>query len=151
MKSFIIILAITGIGFQIGSAQYGSEQRAKMQERIESQRVAFITQKLDLSPDESAKFWPILNEYKKVQKEKREEILPGKPLKQLSEAEAEELIEKNLALELEMVEIKRDYFNKLKEVIPPSKIILLVQMEKEFNRQVLEKIRQRQGQGNLRN
>ena len=51
MKNFILCLAIVGIGFQIGAAQrYGPEQRAKMQERIESQRIAYITQKLDLTP-----------------------------------------------------------------------------------------------------
>lgn len=148
MKNFILCLAIVGIGFQIGAAQrYGPEQRAKMQERIESQRIAYITLKLDLTPDESAKFWPVFNEFKKVQKAKRDEAMPGKPLKELNEAEAEEMIEKRLAMEEEMVEIKRDYFKKLKEAIPATKIVLLVQIESEFNREVLEKLRQRQGQG----
>jgi len=148
MKSFILCLVLVGIGIQIGSAQrYGPEQRAKMQERIEAQRVAFITQKLDLTPDESAKFWPLYNEFKKLQKTKRAEIMPGKPLKELNDAEAEEIIEKRLTMEEEMVDIKRDYFEKLKEVIPSTKIVLLVQVELQFNREVLEKLRQRQGQG----
>ncbi|RLD22188.1 MAG: hypothetical protein DRI69_02010 [Bacteroidetes bacterium] len=148
MKSFILCLAIVGIGFQIGSAQrYGPEQRAKMQERIESQRIAYITQKLDLTPDESAKFWPVYNEFKKLQKGKRAEVMPDKPLKELNEAEAEEMIEKRLAMEEEMIELKRDYFKNLKEVIPSTKIVLLVQIESAFNREVLEKLRQRQGQG----
>ena len=148
MKNFILCLAIVGIGFQIGSAQrYGPEERAKMQERIESQRIAFITQKLDLTPDESAKFWPVFNEFKKVQKDKRAEAIPEKPLKELSEAEADEMIEKRLAMEEEIVEIKREYFKKLKEIIPATKIVLLVQIESEFNRHVLERLRQRQGQG----
>jgi len=148
MKSFILCLALLGIGIQIGSAQRnGPEQKAKMQERIEAQRVAFITQKLDLTPDESAQFWPVYNEFKKVQKSKREDIMPGKPLKELNDQEAEEVIEKRLAMEAEMIEVKRDYFNKLKKVIPPTKIVLLMQVEMEFNREVLERLRQRQGQG----
>ena len=148
MKSIILCLTFVGIGFQIGTAQqYGPEQRAKMQERIESQRIAYITQKLDLSPDESAKFWPVYNEFKKTQKAMRDEAKPGKPLKNLNEEEAEEMIEKRLATEEEMIHLKRDYFKKLKEVIPSTKIVLLVQIETAFNREVLEKLRQRQGRG----
>ena len=148
MKSFILCLILVGLGIQIGSAQRnGPEQRAKMQERIEAQRVAFITQKLDLTPDEAAKFWPLYNEFKKLQKTKRAEIMPGKPLKELNDSEAEKLIEKRLTMEEKMIEIKRDYFKKLKEVIPTTKIALLFQIEMEFNREILEKLRQRQGQG----
>ena len=65
----------------------------------------------------------------------------------MSEAEADEMIEKRLAMEEEIVEIKREYFKKLKEIIPATKIVLLVQIESEFNRHVLERLRQRQGQG----
>ncbi len=148
MKSLIISLIIISMGVQIGYAQrYGPEQRAKMQERIEAQRVAYITQKLDLTPDESAKFWPLFNEFKKLKKFKRDEFMPGKPLKELNNAEAEEVIEKRLAAEEEMIGVKRDYFHKLKEVIPATKIVLLVQIEVEFNREVLERIRQRQEHG----
>jgi hypothetical protein len=147
MKSYIICLVILGIGIQTAFAQQGPEQRAKLQQRIESQRIAFITQKLDLSPDESAKFWPVYNEYKKVQKAKKKEIVPDKPLNKLTNDEAENVIEDYLALDEEMIELKRDYIKKLKEIIPPTKIVLLVQVEMEFNRVVLEKLRQRQGQG----
>ena len=141
-------MTLFGLAVQIGSAQrYGSQQRAKMQERIEAQRIAFITQKLDLTPDESAKFWPVYNEFKKVQKSKRDEIIPDKPMSELNETEAEEIIGKRLAMEEEMIETKRDYFKQLKEIIPSTKIVILIQVEAEFNREVLQRIRERQGQG----
>ena len=149
MKNFIICLALVGIGIQNGSAQMpGPEQKAKMQERIESQRVAFITQKLDLTPDESAKFWPVYNEFKKVEKDKRKELMPGKRLNQLTDDEAEELIEKRLTMEEEMIEVKRNYYNDMKKIISPTKIVRLAQAEMEFNREVLAKLRERRDQRN---
>ncbi len=150
MKTYIICLVISVLGIQTGWAQQGPEQRAKMQQRIESQRIAFITQKLDLTPDESAKFWPVFNEYKKIQKAKKKEIVPDKPLEKLTNEEAEEVIEDYLGLDEEMLSLKRDYIDKLKDIIPPTKIVLLVKVEMEFNRVVLEKLRQRQGQGSGR-
>lgn len=152
MKSFIICLVIVGIGFQLGSAQRnGPEQRAKMQERIEAQRVAFITQKLALTPDESAKFWPLYNEFRNAQKSKREALRPNVPINQLSDSEADKLIDKQLTTEIELVELKRTYFGQLKDVISSQQIVQLGQIEMEFNRGILEKLKQRQGQGPNRN
>ncbi|MCB0665633.1 MAG: hypothetical protein KDC80_07420, partial [Saprospiraceae bacterium] len=36
-------------------------QERPVQERIEAQRVAFITQRVNLSPEEAQQFWPIYN------------------------------------------------------------------------------------------
>ncbi len=43
-------------------------------ERIEAQRIAFITDQLHLTPDEAARFWPIYNEYKDGLKDLRDEF-----------------------------------------------------------------------------
>ena len=32
-------------------------------EKIQSLKIAFITQKLQLTPDEAQKFWPVYNQY----------------------------------------------------------------------------------------
>ena len=37
----------------------GIAQKDNVRERIKSQRIAFITQKLALTPDEAQKFWPV--------------------------------------------------------------------------------------------
>ncbi len=34
-------------------------------EKIQSLKIAFITQKLQLTPDEAQKFWPVYNQYDK--------------------------------------------------------------------------------------
>ena len=41
-------------------AQDGDDTRA---EKIQALKIAFITQKLQLTPDEAQKFWPIYNQY----------------------------------------------------------------------------------------
>ena len=41
------------------------EMRTRMLEKLETQRVAFITNRLDLTTEEATKFWPLYNEYSK--------------------------------------------------------------------------------------
>ncbi|MBK8151650.1 MAG: hypothetical protein IPK61_00345 [Saprospiraceae bacterium] len=60
----------------ISIAQNNPEKTNKQQllEKIEAQRSAYITSKLDMTSDESTKFWPLYNEYsrKRMELKKRE-------------------------------------------------------------------------------
>lgn len=143
MKQYLFSLALM-MTVSLAFAQPGA--RAEMiQERVEAQRVAFLTQKLALTPDESARFWPIYNEYRDKQQELRRSSRPETALRNMSDAEAEKLIEQHFAMEENMLRLKKEYYQKLKTAIPPKKIAMLAPAEMEFNRSVLEKIRERVG------
>ena len=148
MKQLIICISIMVFGASVVLAQGpGADRRAAVQDRVEAQRVAFITQKLELTVDESATFWPVYNEFRQKQKEMRESISPGKTLRQLNDAEAQELINAQLDLEAELVTLKRTYFSRLSTVVPARKLVRLAAIEQQFSREVLNMLRQRQ-QGN---
>ena len=53
----VILLSQTNVIAQRGK---GYENK---KENIEAQKVAFITSKLNLTTEESQKFWPVYNEY----------------------------------------------------------------------------------------
>ena len=78
MKNAIIIFCLSVLAVSV-SAQPTQRNPQRVQEKIESQRVAFLTQKLDLTPEESAAFWPIYNDFKKAQREKRRSLRPDTP------------------------------------------------------------------------
>lgn len=40
-------------------------------DRVQAQRVAFITEKIDLTSKEAQKFWPVFNEYEKEERKIR--------------------------------------------------------------------------------
>jgi hypothetical protein len=46
----------------------------EVRQRIESQRIAFITQRVHLTPDEATKFWPVYNEYRDALKDMRDDF-----------------------------------------------------------------------------
>ena len=55
MKKYLLILLIL-----LGSL---SQIKAQAGEKIQALKIAFITQKLQLTPDEAQKFWPVYNQY----------------------------------------------------------------------------------------
>ena len=143
MKQMIICFTLVVMGANVAMTQTG-ERRGQVQDRVEAQRVAFITQQLNLTPDESAAFWPLYNEFKARQKTMRQEIRPGKSIDQLNDAEASALINAQLDLEIALAGVKRDYFGRLGKVVPASKLVKLGHAEQAFNRRVLNTIRNRQ-------
>ncbi len=56
-KYLLVIIAILGV-FSFAMAQNG-----KGHEKIQALKVAFLTQKLHLTPSEAEKFWPVYNQY----------------------------------------------------------------------------------------
>ena len=51
-----------------------SQDRDSWRERIRSERVAFITEELSLTPAEAEKFWPVYNEFRDRKAEAQREI-----------------------------------------------------------------------------
>ncbi|WP_033961566.1 Spy/CpxP family protein refolding chaperone [Psychroserpens jangbogonensis] len=125
----------------------------KMKERIKAQKIAFITEKLNLSTDEAEKFWPVYNEFEAATEKVRNQ---GRDIKRqmrtnpdMSAAEADALLDKFTKAESDMHVAKIKLVNDLKEVIPSIKIIKLKAAEDSFNRKLLERLKEyREKKGN---
>ena len=135
----IILLLISVSSF----AQGGK----KMNERIRAQKIAFITEKLDLSSKEAQGFWPIYNEFVDKVDEIRSKDLRAikqkmRENRELSEKEADELLDKLLKAEGDVHAAKLKLVKDLKKVISSEKIIRLKAAEDEFNKKLLKKLRE---------
>ena len=107
-------------------------------ERIEAQRVAFITQRLSLTPDEAAKFWPVYNEHKDALKALRDDM-ERPDLANVTDEEANTIIERHLVMEDKRLQLKKDLIRKLRVVVPSRKILMLHAAERDFNKDLLRR------------
>lgn len=112
--------------------------KKESRDRIEAQRIAFITQKLSLTPDEATKFWPVYNEHKDELKEMRDDM-ERPDLINITDAEATVIMERHLEQEQKRIEMKKKLFTKLRTIIGPKKVLMLHAAEKEFNRELLRR------------
>jgi len=60
MKKFVLFLVFISASFSLVKAQDDKDKRS---EKIQALKIAFITQKIELTSDEAQKFWPVYNRY----------------------------------------------------------------------------------------
>jgi len=122
-------------------------QNGKMQERIKAQKVAFITERLDLSSAEAQKFWPIYNAFEdKVNQIRRNDLRVVRVAMDrgnLSESEAQKILDQFMAVEDKLHEAKKQLVKDLGSAIPPQKIIALKTAEDAFNKKLMEILQNR--------
>ena len=117
-------------------------------EKMESMRIAFLTQKLDLKPEEAQKFWPVYNEFQKkrqeLHKKHREEI---KDVKQnfdsLSDKQVEKIVDDEMSFRQKNLDLEKEYHSKFKSVLPIKKVAKLYHAEDMFARHLLDQISER--------
>jgi hypothetical protein len=121
-------------------------------DKLKSFKIAFITEKLQLSPKEAQTFWPIYNEYEaKKQAIQDEELKTTNYYTQLgdkmSEKEASEISDKLISYQKREAQLAEEYNAKFKTVLPATKVLKLYQAEVQFKRQLLKRLREGQEQG----
>ncbi len=143
----IALVTLTLLIAQVSMAQYEERHGKAYQhkEKIKSHKIAFLTDKLDLSPDEAEKFWPIYNEHEtKVensQKEFREKTRDiAENLQNLTDDEAEEFVYARLNQEQNMLNLKKEFINELNQILPSKKILLLMEAEREFKIELMKRL-----------
>lgn len=119
------------------------------QERFNAQRIAFFTERLNLTPEEAQKFWPVYNKYQGDKNkiiEKRRELTRNMIQNQqvLSDARMEELGDEYVATVIEEAELLKTYHARFKEVLPARKVPRIYQTENQFKNYLLRQIQQSQ-------
>ncbi len=154
IKSTLLIIFLS---FSVLSMAQKGEKRKEIKDKIESQKIAFITQKLSLTSDEAKVFWPIYNEYQTkkeaIGKESMEtnKALRQKGVDEMSNEEAETFVNNQMTHAQKMLDLKKEYLAKFKKVISIKKVAILQKAEREFQRELMNKVKDRprgKGKGN---
>jgi hypothetical protein len=136
MKNLIIV--ITFFTSYLTYAQGG-----RVLEKIEAQRIAYITNYLRLTPDESKTFWPIYGQYIENMKQTKRDAIPTKPVEDMTDQEAEKAIASVFEKENKLLELKKDCYQKLRKVLSSRKIAMLYKAELEFKSELLNAIKEK--------
>jgi len=138
----VMVFTISQVFFFSGNAQ---EEESRL-ERLKSQKVAFLTERIGLSTEDAQNFWPVYNEMAekmdKLWKEKKENIKrlyhSDEPL---SEAEKEAAIDQHISYELKKANLEKEYHEKFKKILTIDQVIKLYGAEHEFKKKMLHLIK----------
>ena len=155
-KTFEIVIVVLLL-FSSASLNAQNEKKDESRwEKFRAEKVSFLTEKLELTPTEAQKFWPVYNELEKsrweAQKARRE-----------LEARIHDVEEKSLSKN-EIIQLTRDFSSSMEKegelyvkyneeflkILPPEKVLNLYRSENEFRMYMIRKYRDR-GRDNNRN
>lgn len=145
MKKIIFVFAILLLNVSLYAQFEEASLDPATESRIEAQRVAYITNQLELTPEESQKFWPVFNQLKSEIKELKKSNRKSKKdinLDSLSDQEIEELLNAQFDFEIKEIELKRSYFQKFKTILPIKKVAKLAMVDRAFKKEIFKRFRE---------
>lgn len=144
MKKILSIAALVMCGISLtATARHncGNDWKEKMQ----SEKIAFITLELDITPEEAQSFWPVYNMVEKEKDAAFQEVI--KTHQALSTAveggNSEEIsaaLENYLLAQDKMKDADRKAAEEYKAVLPVEKVAKLYVSEEKFRRQHIRKL-----------
>ncbi|MEL6970691.1 MAG: hypothetical protein AAFZ63_09405 [Bacteroidota bacterium] len=140
MKHLIALLLLAVVPV-FASAQ---DESIPENDQIRARRGAYITERLQLTSQEAAHFWTLFNEFEEQKKAINSNFRRSVTRPQ-TEEEAQELIQRSLQKEQDLLDLKKEYFLRLQEKVPARKLVMIPQAEREFRRDLLRQLRRRQG------
>ena len=112
-KLYFIITMILAFGF--GSYAQNLRQGGRP-ETVEAIKIAYFTRKLNLTPEEAQKFWPVYNQYADELKQLRQQN------RDLDEVDMEEKV----------VNLRKKYKDDFAKVLPGERVNQFYRVDKEF-------------------
>jgi hypothetical protein len=108
--------------------------------KIDAVQETYIAKRLNLSADESVKFWPLYRRYRDAIKEVRRKKRINNSSAQ---ADGTDQIQKELFYEGELVNIRKYYTDEFLKMLPPDKVSQIFKSEREFTDELIKQLRER--------
>ena len=115
-------------------------------ERVRAEKVAFLTEEIDLTESEAQVFWPIYNEIQKSQRDSFEEVKKAYDamVKGVEEKKGSKEMEKLVKAYIDAKEknegIETKYLNKLMKALPAEKVARYYVAEEKFRHQQIGRL-----------
>ena len=141
-----ILAAIALIGFTAATAaaqvNTGDAELNNALEMVRSvsrlDRKTVIAAQLTMTPDESAQFWPLYDEYAAELKEVDDRLVQlvvdyARNFENLSDEMARTMLDDYLDLESDRLDVRKKYVRRFDDVLAPKKLARFVQVENKLN------------------
>ncbi len=147
---FLILTTLFIIPAHVFAQQNNNEHQERW-DRFHSEKISFLTDKLDLSPEEAQKFWPVYNEMDKerseIERERRDlDKQVREATEKLSDAKIIKLTRDYASNAENEGALATKYNEKFLKILPPQKVLKLYKAENEFRMYMFRKFRDQRRQ-----
>ncbi len=143
LYSILLVFALCALGLPLSAQTVKTDS----EKALKAEKMAFLTKKMGLTPDEAKQFWPLYDDYW----DRKNSILTSrrklvdefeKDSHKLSEADIIVYTNRYVNSHRQETELLAEFNVKLKAIIPAKKIMLLYQSNYEFKDYLLKKIKE---------
>jgi len=143
MNKVLLIIFLATISVNIFSQNYTKQEKI---EHLKAQKMAFITEKLNLTSEEAQKFWPLYNDFfkqkEKISLDKKQIAIDLRQnWESYSNDKKTELADKLIQFRVTEAELEKEYHEKFKSVLSIDKVIKLYNAETQYKNYLLKQIR----------
>jgi hypothetical protein len=131
-----------------------SQENIKGEDR-EAAKIAFFSNKMSLTSEESKLFWPVVNEMdqelKSLKRQMKDQIKRPKDGNEISDKDLEIMMDARMEMGRKQMDIKIKYHEKFKQILPIKKVAKYYEATKNFKKIQAErkaKMKQRRMQQN---
>jgi hypothetical protein len=119
------------------------DDKGPVRDWIRTKRIGFFTDKLNLTPDEATKFWPVYNIYTKeiddLRAERRKDQKTAlRNIDDMDDAAIGKALDAEFVFRQKELDIEHKYLAEWKKVLPLKKVALLLKAEQEFKIWILK-------------
>lgn len=134
MKKSLIIFLLTLLSVS-GFAQRNDQVD---NEKLEAARVAFITNRLSLSPEQAEKFWPLFNEFhdKRNGMMRQLRTISRKGEEDISNSQATELMKERFTIQENLLAAEKVFLNNIAKTLSPIQALKLNDINRDFTRHI---------------
>ena len=153
MKNLLAALTLLAVSTVLTAQPQG---RPPAREKLESMKIAFLTDRLDLTPEQAQTFWPVYNKYSdelaRLRKDHREGLADARrDFNSMSDKDLEKMVDGEIAFRQEELNIMKRYLPQFRQVLSVRQVAELYTAEEDFKRKIIEMIQQRREKPNKNN
>ena len=109
------------------------DQIALVRQMADTERRSMVAMNMNLNNEEEEAFWPLYGQYREARAANGDRMLAliknyAEHHMDLSDEKATELLEESFKVDKELLKIKKKYTDKFGEVLPPTKVMRLMQL-----------------------
>ena len=145
LRSFILLVSL--MVFAISSNAQETQSKLDKEQEFKSQKIAFFTNKIGLTPGEAQIFWPVYNNYwakknKIIANRKEKMTYFADHSENMSNDEMNKYADQYIRYEIELAELLDEYHKEFKKILPINKVMKIYLADYEFKTYLLRKIRE---------
>jgi hypothetical protein len=139
LRMYLLLLCLLSAGTVWGQRNGGGREEIDP-ERLQTARIAYITTRINIKPEQAEKFWPVFNAFTNSRENLMRTIGDlSKGADTIGEEEAKSKLNQKLQLQQKMVDEEKIFIADASKVLTYRQLLLLQNIARDFNRYLYDR------------